>query len=102
MTSLSAAFAHPDPSVRLNAALQAGLRPAATDLDALVAQCAVEPDFQVREMLTWALIRLPAALAVPRLVAELDRPKPQARSQALHTLSKFRDETSWPCSFASP
>lgn len=100
MTSLSDAFAHPDPSVRLNAALQAGLRPEASDIDVLLAQCAVEPDFQVREMLTWALIRLPAALAVPGIVAELDRPEPQARSQALHTLSKFRDEASWPAVMA--
>lgn len=96
MTALDLAFAHPDPSVRLNAAMQAGLSPSASDLDALVQQCAVEPDFQVREMLTWALIRLPASIAVPRLVAELDRPEPQARSQALHTLSKFRDASSWP------
>ena len=76
--------------------MQAGLSPSASDLDALVQQCAVEPDFQVREMLTWALIRLPASIAVPRLVAELDRPEPQARIQALHTLSKFRDTSSWP------
>jgi HEAT repeat protein len=96
MTALDLAFANPDPSVRLNAAMQAGLSPTASDLDALVQQCAVESDFQVREMLTWALIRLPVSIAVPRLVAELDRPEPQARSQALHTISKFRDVTSWP------
>ncbi len=95
-TALAAAFAHPDPSVRLNAALQAGLKPAAADLETLVTQCALEPDFQVREMLTWAIIRVPAAIAVPRVMAELDRPEPQARSQALHTLSKFRDVASWP------
>lgn len=96
MTALSTAFSLPDPSVRLNAALQAGLRPAAADLDTLVEQCAIEPVFQVREMLTWAIIRLPAATAVPRVILELDRPEPQARSQALHTLSKFRDVVSWP------
>jgi HEAT repeat protein len=96
MTALATAFAHPDPSVRLNAALQAGVKPATSDLETLVSQCAVEPDFQVREMLTWAIIRLPVAIAVPRVVAELDRPEPQARSQALHTLSKFRDPASWP------
>jgi HEAT repeat protein len=100
MSSLATAFAHPDASVRLNAALRGGIKPTADDLDTLVVQCAVEPDFQVREMLTWALIRLPAALAVPRIVAELDRDEPQARSQALHTLSKFRDVTSWPAVIA--
>lgn len=96
MIDLSTAFAHPDPSVRLNAALQAGVQPDVANLETLVAQCAIESDFQVREMLTWAIIRLPAAIAVPRVTAELDRPEPQARSQALHTLSKFRDVASWP------
>lgn len=96
MTGLAAAFTHPDASARLQAALAAGMRADLADLDALLSRCAIEPDFQVREMLTWALIRLPAAAVVPRLVAELARPEPQARSQALHTLSKFRDPSAWP------
>jgi HEAT repeat protein len=60
-------------------------------LDALVGRCAVEPDFFVRDMLTWALMRLPSEATVPRLVAELRSEGAQARSQALHTLSKIRD-----------
>ncbi|MCG7507761.1 HEAT repeat domain-containing protein [Mesorhizobium retamae] len=67
-----------------------------SDLEILLRQCAVEPDFQVREMLTWALIRLPANRVVPRVIEDLTRPEPQARCQALHTLSKFKDETAWP------
>lgn len=96
MSALDMAFADPNPSARLNAALSAGIRPALQDLDALLARCAVEPDFQVREMLTWALLRLPADVVVPRLLAELARPEAQARSQALHTLSKSRDASAWP------
>jgi HEAT repeat protein len=95
MSTLDQAFAHPDPSARLNAALLAGIKPSLLDLDALLNRCAVEPDFQVREMLTWALIRLPAAAVVPRLIGELSRKEAQARRQALHTLSKFRDASAW-------
>jgi HEAT repeat protein len=62
----------------------------------LVARCARETDFFVRDMLTWALTRQPASRTVPLLVAELDSPVPQARSQALHTLSKIRDASAWP------
>ena len=96
MTALDDAFADPDPSVRLNAVMAAGIEPNPRDVDALVERCAVEPDFQVREMLTWALLRLPADLVVPRLIAELSRPEAQARAQALHTLSKIRDSSAWP------
>lgn len=96
MSSLEIAFANPNPSARLNAALSAGLNPSLLDLEALMDRCAVEPDFQVHEMLTWALIRLPADVVVPRVVAELARPETQARSRALHTLSKIRDVSTWP------
>jgi HEAT repeat protein len=95
MTGLEAAFADPDASVRLNAAMSAGINPSPLDLDALVGRCATEPDFQVREMLTWALLRLPSEIVVPRVVGELQRAEPQARSQALHTLSKIGDGSAW-------
>jgi HEAT repeat protein len=81
---------------RLKAALAAGTYPDPGLVDALVARCAIEPDFFVRDMLTWALTRLPAELTVPRLVTELRSGRPQARSQALHTLSKIGDRTAWP------
>jgi len=60
-------------------------------LDGLLERCAVESDFYVRDMLTWSLIRLPSELTVPRLLAELQSGVAQARSQALHTLSKIKD-----------
>ncbi|WP_052017426.1 HEAT repeat domain-containing protein [Nitratireductor aquibiodomus] len=96
MSALDNNFSSLDPSVRLNAALFAGLNPSPSDLNTLIERCAVEPDFQVREMLTWALIRLPTEIVVPRLLAELARDNPQARSQALHTLSKIREASAWP------
>ena len=85
-----------DASTRLSAALRAGTHPDAGLVDALVDRCAVEPDFFVRDMLTWALVRLPADVTVPRLRAELASDTAQARSQALHTLSKIGDRSVWP------
>jgi HEAT repeat protein len=61
-----------------------------------VRRCAVEPDFSVRESLTWALTRHPASATVPLLVDELGSARAQARSQALHTLSKIGDRRAWP------
>ncbi|NDL56820.1 HEAT repeat domain-containing protein [Phytoactinopolyspora mesophila] len=83
------------PSVRLQAAMAAGTRPDPADLDVLVEQCAVEPEFFVRDMLTWLLTRLPASLTVPRLLTEAGSTAAQARSQALHTLSKIGDPRGW-------
>src|ERR1051325_6763341 len=85
-----------ESSVRLQAALAAGTQAAPGLRETLVARCAVEPDFFVRDMLTWALTRLPAERTVPRLRAELRSTHAQARSQALHTLSKIGDRQVWP------
>ncbi|MFD5870501.1 HEAT repeat domain-containing protein [Streptomyces sp. NPDC060322] len=85
-----------DASVRLRAAMAIGTAPDPRFVGTLVERCAVEPDFQVRELLTWALTRHPSALTVPPLVAELDSEGAQARSQALHTLSKIGDRQAWP------
>ncbi|MGW4644460.1 HEAT repeat domain-containing protein [Sphaerisporangium sp. NPDC004334] len=85
-----------DPSVRLRAALAVGTSPGPRFVDALVERCAVEPEFYVRDMLTWALTRHAAAMTVPRLIDELRSERAQARSQALHTLSKIGDRRAWP------
>jgi HEAT repeat protein len=85
-----------NPSVRLRAALAVGTTADPRLVDKLVERCAVEPEFHVREMLTWALTRYPAALTVPTLVEELRSERAQARSQALHTLSKIGDRRAWP------
>ncbi|GAA4509913.1 HEAT repeat domain-containing protein [Brevibacterium yomogidense] len=89
------ALAATDPSARLRAALDAGTRPDPDAVALLVDRCAVEPDFFVRDMLTWALTRHQAAATVPLLLDALGSAVPQARSQALHTLSKIGDPAAW-------
>ncbi|WP_393063273.1 HEAT repeat domain-containing protein [Streptomyces sp. LN549] len=83
-------------SVRLRAALELGTTPDPRFVDSLVERCAIEPEFFVRDMLTWALTRHPVSLTLPRLVHEIRSGRAQARSQALHTLSKVGDRRAWP------
>ena len=92
---LRAALAVSDSSARLQAALAAGTDPFPEYVESLVERCAVEPDFYVRDMLTWALTRHPVDLTVPMLLEEARSEVPQARSQALHTLSKIGDPRGW-------
>ncbi|MGV9291256.1 HEAT repeat domain-containing protein [Streptomyces sp. NPDC003719] len=89
-------LADSNPSVRLRAALAVGTTPDPRYVDELVERCAVEPEFFVRDMLTWALTRHPLPLTLPRLLRELGSARAQARSQALHTLSKIGDAQAWP------
>lgn len=93
--ALRAALAATGSSDRLQAALTAGTYPDPEYVEVLVQRCAIEADFFVRDMLTWALIRHPRELTVPRLLNELTATA-QARSQALHTLSKIGDPAAWP------
>jgi HEAT repeat protein len=95
-THLIAGLAAADESTRFGAALTIGSHPEPGLVDALVERCAIEPNFYVRDMLTWALTRLPSEITVPRLIAELRSEHAQARSQALHTLSKIKDARAWP------
>ncbi|MGY0058824.1 HEAT repeat domain-containing protein [Streptomyces sp. LZ34] len=83
-------------SVRLRAALAVGTTPDPRFIDKLIERCAIEPEFSVREMLTWALTRHSASTTVPELLNELRAERAQARSQALHTLSKIGDRQAWP------
>src|SRR5690625_7840440 len=76
---LVAGLAAAAPSARLQAAMLLGTRPDPRVIEALVARLGVEPDFFVRDMLTWALTRHPVAYVLPRLVAELDSATAQAR-----------------------
>jgi HEAT repeat protein len=83
-------------SVRLQAALAVGTTPDPRFIDKLIERCAIEPEFYVREMLTWALTRHSSLMTVPKLIDELRSERAQARSQALHTLSKIGDRQAWP------
>jgi HEAT repeat protein len=90
-TTLLGALTAANASTRLRAALAIGSAADPALVDTLIARCATEPDFFVRDMLTWALTRLPSDITVPRLLVELQSEVAQARSQALHTLSKVKD-----------
>src|SRR6476660_5538015 len=94
-TRLRAALQAVSSSARLHSALVAGTNPDPRFVDILVDRCAVEPDFFVRDMLTWALTRHSSSQTVPRLLDEVRVGAPQARSQALHTLSKIGDPRGW-------
>lgn len=94
--NLVTALTFEDSSARLQAALTIGASPEPDLVDAVVARCAIEPDFYVRDMLTWALTRFPNEITVPKLLAELHSENAQARSQSLHTLSKIKEVSTWP------
>lgn len=89
-------LASPDQSVRLKGALAAGTYPAPEFIEILITQCAHEPDFFVRDTLSWALMRHDHKTVVERLTIELNSPVVQARSQAIHTLSKIGDKKNYP------
>ena len=90
-----AALVDSNKSIRLRAALAIGSNPEPDLVDVLVERCAVEPDFYVRDMLTWALLRCPSEITVPKLLLELHSDLAQAKSQALHTLSKIKQPSTW-------
>ena len=92
MATLKALLESPDKSVRLQAALAAGTYPEDAYIEVLVTQCAHEPDFFVRDTLSWALMRHDIGKVVDRLKSELNSENSQAKSQALHTLSKIGDK----------
>ncbi|MCE1174233.1 MAG: HEAT repeat domain-containing protein [Propionibacteriales bacterium] len=93
---LKAALQEESASARLQTVMATGLRPHPRYIDVLVERFTVEPEFHVRDMLTWALIHHDHTLVLERVLPELDSPLPQARSQALHTLSKLKDQRAWP------
>ena len=95
MATLKALLESADQSIRLKAALAAGTYPNPAHIDLLVKQCAHEPDFFVRDTLSWALMRHDISIVVERLKSELNSGIVQARSQALHTLSKIGDKSNY-------
>jgi HEAT repeat protein len=96
MATLQALLSSPDQSTRLKAALAAGTYPNPDFIEILIAQCAHEPDFFVRDTLSWALMRHDQKVVVKQLELELKSNITQARSQAVHTLSKIGDSANYP------
>lgn len=95
MPTLRSLLDSTDKSVRLNAALAAGTYPEPDFIEILVSQCAIEPDFFVRDTLSWALMRNDIPKVVERLKTELHSANSQAISQAIHTLSKIGDKNNY-------
>ncbi|SDQ86876.1 HEAT repeat domain-containing protein [Microbacterium sp. cf332] len=93
---LRRALGSSDGSERVRSAMAAGTYPRPEYVPVLVEQCAHEPDFTVRETLTWALTRQDRDTTLDRVLPELMSTSPRARSQALHTLSKIGDARAWP------
>lgn len=83
-------------TARLQTVMAAGMRPHDRYIDVLVERFGVEPDFHVRDTLTWALISHDRTLTLKRVLPELNSENPQARAQALHTLSKLGEQEAWP------
>jgi hypothetical protein len=96
MATLQTLLASSDQSVRLKAALAAGTYPDPEYIEILIAQCELESDFFVRDTLSWALMRHDVTKVVKRLETELRSSNPQAKSQAIHTLSKIGDKANYP------
>lgn len=91
--SLLPDLANPDRDVRQRAVIALGERADPATADALVAQLFAEPDFFVRDTLTWAVTRLGSS-ALPAVLAGLGEQRgPEVRTQALRTLSKVADPT---------
>jgi HEAT repeat protein len=88
-------LASTDQSVRLKAAIAAGTYPQLDFVEVLISQCTHEPDFFVRDTLSWALMRQDREAVMARLIPELTSPITQARSQAVHTLSKIGDKKNY-------
>lgn len=87
-----AGLIHPDKDVRQQSVVSLGQTPH-PELAADIARVLWhEPDFFVRETLTWVLIQTPgpAVQAAQRILVDADR---ATRLQALHVLSKVADPT---------
>lgn len=85
--ALTGRLAHPDPSVRVRAALDS---PATLPLATLVERLVDEPSAGVRETLTWAIARH-GSDAVAALILLLHAKRADTRLRAAHVLSKVKD-----------
>jgi hypothetical protein len=77
-----------DPGVRLRAVLQLGEGRVEAAAAPLVHRFGLERDFQIREALTWAVLRVEACSRA-LVLDSLHSPRWLARLQAVHTLSKL-------------
>ncbi len=90
LSDLLAQLADPDKNARLRAVMALGQLADASALPVLLQRLRDEPDFFVRDNLSWAISAC-GAMAVEPLVALLGDDNPAVRYQAAHALSKLRD-----------
>lgn len=88
-SDLAEQLSDPDRSVRNTAALEIGSKSEAACAHVLVEALWAEPDFFVRETMTWAVTRMEEATQPAVLAAIKPDRSPEVRVQALHVLSKF-------------
>ena len=86
---------HPDKNVRIEAALEIGKRADPIALPVLLDRLGAEPDFFVRENVTWAVVRMGDAAVLP-VIALLANGDAAARFNAAHALSKLADSRAVP------
>ena len=79
-----------DKNKRLHAVMALGQMANVAALPALLARLSAEPDFFVRDNVSWALLRIGDAAVLP-LIAMLDDTDHVVRYHAVHSLSKLAD-----------
>lgn len=84
-----------DKNVRIQAAIDLGTAGDDKALDALVSALATEPDFFVRESITWALVRIGAPV-VPQMIRLVEDGDPTVQLSAVHVLGKLGDSAAAP------
>lgn len=77
-----------EPAVRLATVMQVGRQRHSDAAAALIERFGRERDFQIREALTWAALRMQEA-SMPLVREALESPRWLARLQATHTISKL-------------
>ena len=86
---------HPDKNVRIDAALEIGKLADSLALPVLLDRLGREPDFFVRENVTWAVVRIGDAAVLP-LIALLQQGDASSQFNAAHALSKLADARAVP------
>ena len=90
LTEILVGLKHPHEDVRQRAALALGPHVEPEMAERLAAQLWDEPDFFVRESLTWLLTRIPEA-ALPLAIDALSDDRPLVRHDAVHLIGKIGD-----------
>lgn len=100
LPALLAQLSDPDKNARLRAVMALGQSGDPAALPVLLDRLRAEPDFFVRDNMSWAIASC-GAVAVEPLIALLEDELPTVRYQAAHALSKLRDARAVPALLAT-